>query len=142
MFCLFYAINFGATLFQNRLYEVDFAGATDVSVFPSGLIGKTYTPVAKQLLWLGDVGNAKRIVDAARAYVPRFHGRSAGPASTSPCLKPVSASAFENFCASENRSAGSFSCAFRIAASTCAGIEGRDSVGARASSVRIFARTA
>ena len=46
-----------ATLFQNRLYEISLAGATDVSVFNGGLIGETYTPVAKHLLWLGDVGN-------------------------------------------------------------------------------------
>ena len=57
MLALERSLAFGATLFQNRLYEIDFAGATDVSVFDNGLIGETYTPVAKHLLWLGDVGN-------------------------------------------------------------------------------------
>ena len=45
----------GSPLFLNRIFEIDFASATDVSVGPAaaGLIGQTYTPVAKQLLWSG-----------------------------------------------------------------------------------------
>ncbi len=44
--------------FRSRIYQIDFAGATDVSgeEFSSGLAGKAYTPVAKSLLWSGAVG--------------------------------------------------------------------------------------
>ena len=41
---------FGAGGLRNRLYEVDFAGATDVAALPS-LAGATYQPVHKRLLW-------------------------------------------------------------------------------------------
>lgn len=41
---------FGAGGLRNRLYEVDFAGATDVAALPS-LVGATYQPVHKRLLW-------------------------------------------------------------------------------------------
>ena len=43
--------------YLNRIYEIDFAGATDVSVGPTatGLTGQTFTPVGKQLLWSGPV---------------------------------------------------------------------------------------
>ncbi len=43
--------------FQNRLYELDFSGATEVSGFVDGLDGEVFTPVSKRLLWLGSVGN-------------------------------------------------------------------------------------
>jgi hypothetical protein len=45
---------------QNRIYQIDFTGATDVSVAPyaSGLDGRTFTPVGKTLLWSGAVGSA------------------------------------------------------------------------------------
>ena len=43
--------------FESRLYELDFSDATDVSGFVDGLIGETFTPVAKHLLWSGSVGN-------------------------------------------------------------------------------------
>lgn len=46
-----------AGLFQNRLYELDFAHASDVSGFTAGLVGQTYTPVAKRLLWSGSLNN-------------------------------------------------------------------------------------
>jgi hypothetical protein len=39
--------------FRNRLYEVDFTGASDVSAFPS-LDGQTFTSVAKTLRWEGN----------------------------------------------------------------------------------------
>lgn len=42
--------------FQSRIYEVDFSNATDVSGVP-GLIGQTYTPVTKTLLWSGTANN-------------------------------------------------------------------------------------
>ena len=42
-------------IYLSRIYEIDFDGATDVSAaaFNSGLIGQTYTPVGKELLWAG-----------------------------------------------------------------------------------------
>lgn len=42
-------------IYLNRIYEVGFAGATDVSQgdFDAGLAGQTYTPVGKELLWSG-----------------------------------------------------------------------------------------
>ncbi|MCZ6699062.1 MAG: esterase-like activity of phytase family protein [Planctomycetota bacterium] len=43
--------------FQNRLYELDFAGATDVSGFTAGLVGETFTPVTKLSMWTGSLGN-------------------------------------------------------------------------------------
>lgn len=43
--------------FQNRLYELVLAGATDVSGFTSGLVGETFTPVTKLPLWTGSLGN-------------------------------------------------------------------------------------
>jgi Esterase-like activity of phytase len=44
--------------FRSSIYQVDFAGATDVSgaAFAAGLIGQSYTPVGKTLLWSGQVG--------------------------------------------------------------------------------------
>lgn len=42
-----------AGFFQCRIYEVNFAGATDVRSFTSGLAGQTFTPVSKRLLWSG-----------------------------------------------------------------------------------------
>jgi len=42
----------GLPKFRSRIYEVDLAGATDVSGLP-GLDGQTYTPVGKDLLWEG-----------------------------------------------------------------------------------------
>lgn len=49
---------------QNRIYQVDFADATDVSTtaFASGLDGKTFEPVGKTLLWSGaSAGNMEGI---------------------------------------------------------------------------------
>lgn len=44
-------------IYLNRIFEVNPASATDVSVAPfnTGLIGQTYTPVAKTLLWSGAI---------------------------------------------------------------------------------------
>lgn len=42
---------------QSRLYELDFTDATDVIGLADGLIGESFTPVAKRLLWSGHVGN-------------------------------------------------------------------------------------
>jgi hypothetical protein len=44
-----------APVYLNRIYEINYAGATDVSAgaLANGLIGQTYTPVAKHLAWLG-----------------------------------------------------------------------------------------
>ncbi|MDA0313455.1 MAG: hypothetical protein O2992_15270, partial [Gemmatimonadetes bacterium] len=55
---------------------------------------------------------------------------AAGPVSRglSPCLYEGSASALANACAPVNRSAGSFSRAFRMAASTLKGIDLRTAV--------------
>jgi hypothetical protein len=46
------------TGFQNRIYQIDFSGATDTSAsqFDSGLHGQSFTPVAKSLLWSGQAG--------------------------------------------------------------------------------------
>src|SRR5690606_31336681 len=50
----------GAPVYLNRIFEIGFAGATDVSVgtLADGLIGNVFTPVAKQLLWSGAVDGA------------------------------------------------------------------------------------
>lgn len=47
-------------IYLNRIYEVNAAGATDVSVAPfdAGLTGQTYSPVGKTLLWSGAVDGA------------------------------------------------------------------------------------
>lgn len=41
--------------FQSRIYEIDFAGATDVRALPR-LLAAHYTPVTKRLLWSGPAG--------------------------------------------------------------------------------------
>jgi hypothetical protein len=43
------------TIYRNRIYEVDFGGATDVSIgsLATGLSGQNYTPVTKTLVWSG-----------------------------------------------------------------------------------------
>ncbi|MBX3427258.1 MAG: esterase-like activity of phytase family protein [Pirellulales bacterium] len=43
---------------QNRLYEIDPTGATDVggAAFEAGLVGQSYAPVGKELLWSGTIG--------------------------------------------------------------------------------------
>ncbi len=44
--------------YHSRIFEIDFAGATDVSTgsFATGLIGQTYVDVGKSLLWSGSAG--------------------------------------------------------------------------------------
>ncbi|TWT32284.1 hypothetical protein KOR34_40460 [Posidoniimonas corsicana] len=46
--------------YLSRIYELDLAGATDISqgALADGLSGQTYTPVGKRLLWSGSVGAA------------------------------------------------------------------------------------
>ncbi len=45
------------TIFRSRIYELNFSSATDFGgAFASGLVGQTYTPVGKSLLWSGVVG--------------------------------------------------------------------------------------
>lgn len=46
----------GATFFQTRIYEVDTAAATDVSGLAT-LVGTTFTPATKRLLYSGDQTN-------------------------------------------------------------------------------------
>ena len=47
-------------VFRNRIYEINIAAATDVSIgLPaSGLTGQSYTPAAKSLLWSGTADGA------------------------------------------------------------------------------------
>jgi hypothetical protein len=42
-------------IIQNRIYQIDFAGATDTggTLFNNGLVGASYVPVKKTLLWAG-----------------------------------------------------------------------------------------
>ncbi|HEY2882681.1 MAG TPA: esterase-like activity of phytase family protein [Pirellulales bacterium] len=52
----------GLPVFETRIYQVDFAGATDISqgALAEGLLGKNYTPVKKTLLFStanSEVGN-------------------------------------------------------------------------------------
>jgi hypothetical protein len=50
----------GLLTFLNRMYEVDFTGATDVGVGPTalGLAGQSFTRVGKELLWSGKADGA------------------------------------------------------------------------------------
>ena len=59
-------------IYLNRIFEVNPASATDVSVAPfnTGLIGQTYTPVAKSLLW-------SRAIDAS--FGQNMEGLTLGP---------------------------------------------------------------
>lgn len=57
--------------FENRIYAVDLAGATDVSSLTDGLDGETYTPVSKTLLWSGSF-------DISLSYV-NYEGLAVGP---------------------------------------------------------------
>jgi hypothetical protein len=43
--------------FENRLYEIDLAGATNVASMAT-LIGASYTPAAKRLIWTGTAAGA------------------------------------------------------------------------------------
>lgn len=47
----------GAGFFQARVYELNFAGATEVSGFTAGLAGQSYSVVSKRLMWSGNVNN-------------------------------------------------------------------------------------
>ncbi|WP_168205077.1 esterase-like activity of phytase family protein [Bythopirellula goksoeyrii] len=51
------SVAFTSPLYLNRIYEVDPAGATDLSdeTFDSGLFGENYVPVSKQILWSGAI---------------------------------------------------------------------------------------
>ncbi len=51
---------FPGVVFLNRIYEVDFSGATDVSAGPTafGLAGQSFTSVGKKLLWSGAADGA------------------------------------------------------------------------------------
>ena len=50
-------VSLAAPLYVNRIFAVDFAPASDVSATPldGGLIGQSFTPVDKDLLWSGTV---------------------------------------------------------------------------------------
>jgi hypothetical protein len=52
--------NVATLAYRSRIFEIDFAGATDVSVGPpaGGLAGQSYTPVAKQELFDGAADGA------------------------------------------------------------------------------------
>ncbi len=52
-------VDSGYPVVENRIYQVDFSGATDVSAAPyaAGLAGQSYTPVGKTSLWSGAVGS-------------------------------------------------------------------------------------
>ncbi len=54
------SVAFTSPFYLTRIYEVDSTGATDLSVAPfaSGLIGQSFTPVGKELLWSGAADNA------------------------------------------------------------------------------------
>jgi hypothetical protein len=58
--------SFSSLLFDARLYEVDFAGATDTSAFAS-LATDPFTPVAKSLRW------------SAQTLFSNFEGMALGP---------------------------------------------------------------
>ncbi|MDX2148204.1 MAG: esterase-like activity of phytase family protein [Planctomycetota bacterium] len=51
-----FAFDLQTGLFRTRIYEVDFAGATDIRSLAS-LQGVTYTRVTKRLLWSGNLNN-------------------------------------------------------------------------------------
>jgi Esterase-like activity of phytase len=55
-------------LFQMRIYQVDLGGATDTSAFPA-LLGASFTPAAKTLLWTSDEA----------AQTGNFEGLALGP---------------------------------------------------------------
>lgn len=57
------------TPFRSRIYEIDFTGATDVSKLRT-LIGQTFTPVKKRLLWSGIAG---------RGFGQNLEGLALGP---------------------------------------------------------------
>jgi hypothetical protein len=46
-----------APSFENRLYQLDLAGATNVAAMP-GLVGQSFTPVSKRLVWSGAASGA------------------------------------------------------------------------------------
>jgi hypothetical protein len=46
-----------APSFENRLYQIDFGGATNVAAMP-GLVGQSFMPVTKRLVWSGVAAGA------------------------------------------------------------------------------------
>ena len=62
--------------YLNRNYQIDFTGATDVSAatYGSGLVGKSYTPVAKSLLWSGEAGIGSALNFEGLALGPQLPG--------------------------------------------------------------------
>ena len=54
------SVAFTSPFYLSRIFEIDPTAATDVSVAPfaTGLIGQSFTPVAKELLWSGAADNA------------------------------------------------------------------------------------
>ncbi len=53
-------VGVSALLYKSRIYEIDATSATDVGTAPfnTGLIGKSYTPVSKELIWSGSAAGA------------------------------------------------------------------------------------
>ena len=100
---------------------------------PTGTVKRTTGPAGAS--GSNRTDDAKKPVEitatALAAIASRFHGPASEEALTpaaSPWRKPGSAKALANSCAEANRSAGSFSRAFRTAASTFAGTDERSSV--------------
>ena len=63
--------------FRNSIYEIDFAGATDVSTekYASGLIGNRFNPVTKKLLWShrgNEIGNLEAIALGPQLALDRW----------------------------------------------------------------------
>lgn len=54
------SLGLGLPPYESRIYHINLNGASDVSQVPfhTGLIGQSYTPVTKTLLWEGQVGGA------------------------------------------------------------------------------------
>lgn len=54
------AVTLSQPIYQNRIYEVGLTDATNVAVppFDTGLLGQSFTPVTKELLWAGAVDGA------------------------------------------------------------------------------------
>lgn len=73
-----FAVVFGIPLYQyeDRIYRVTVAGATDTSQSPydAGLIGQSYTPATKTLLWKGQVGGGFGQNMEGLAFGPQLSG--------------------------------------------------------------------
>jgi hypothetical protein len=86
--------------FQNRIYQLDFAGATNIAALPGLAAGQSYVPVIKQLLWSGAAAGPLGMNMEGLALGPRLangHATLIGIVDDGGASDPLSANAVVAF---------------------------------------------